>query len=270
MVREETISGFVDKFGPCGFRPEVFRPCYGMAESTVCVSLDVVGQGLRTRPTPSESPADESTAEAIEVACVGAPITDTEVEIRDDQGRNLGEGLVGEIWARGPALFSGYYNDPEATEEALVDGWLRTGDLGFLAGGELHITGRIKDILILRGTNFMPHEIEWLGESVAGGGGALRSAAFSVEAEAHGEEAVLVVEVTERDPARRAEMVRQIRLDAAHNLGIQLADVVLVRRGTVPKTTSGKVQRRQVRQLYIQGEIGHRLEAAEPDHEAPG
>ena len=253
MVRPETVAAFCESFAPYGFRPEAFRPCYGLAEGTLAVTFDLEGRGLRTTPLPS-AVADEGFGLS-DVACVGRPIADTEVRILGPGGDALPDGEIGEVTAHGPSIFSGYFNDPEATSEGLVDGRLHTGDLGFLRDGELYLTGRTKDLLILHGHNLMPHEIEWLAEGVTGGGGALRSGAFSVARGAQGEEAILIVESQERDPERRDALAHDIRSRIGRTLGLPLADLVFVRRGQIPKTTSGKVQRRALRAQYLDGTL---------------
>lgn len=250
MVRPETVAGFSEAFAPYGFRPEALRPCYGLAEATLALTFDQEGRGARTLPLPSAHDAGHALSE---VVCCGSPIVDTEIAIRGPGGRILPDGEIGEVTARGPGIFKGYWNDPEATAEGLRDGFLHTGDLGFLAGGELYLTGRLKDILILRGHNLMPHEIEWIAEEVAGGGGALRSGAFSVARGAQGEEAVLVVETPERDKAKLELLAAEIRGRVGKALSLTLSEVKFVRRGKIPKTTSGKVQRRQLRALYLEG-----------------
>ena len=256
MIRPETVDGFNEAFGPHGFSPEVFRPCYGLAEATLAVTFDVAGRGVRTRPMPEGGGHGEDDALALqEVVCVGEAIGDTEVVIAGPDERPLADGAIGEVRVKGPGVFTGYWNDPEATAEGLRDGWLCTGDLGFLADGELYLTGRTKDLLILRGHNVMPHELEWATEGVTGGGGALRSGAFSIARGAQGEEAVLVVETTERDPEKRAELDHAIRSAVGRELSIVLADLAFVRRGKIPKTTSGKVQRRTLRSMYLDGTL---------------
>ncbi|MEM8931867.1 MAG: fatty acyl-AMP ligase [Acidobacteriota bacterium] len=252
MVRSETVEGFCEAFDPHGFKPETFRPCYGLAEGTLAVTFDQKGRGMRTRPMPEAAGEGHALAD---VVCVGEPIDDTVVEIVGPDGRPLPDGAVGEIRAQGPSIFAGYWNDAEATAEGLRDGWLHTGDLGFLHDGELYITGRSKDVLILRGHNVMPHELEWHAEAVTGGGGALRSGAFSVARGAQGEEAVLVVEVQDRDPENLAAMAREIRSRIGRTLSLTVADIAFVRRGRIPKTTSGKVQRRQLRHEYWTGSL---------------
>ncbi len=252
MIRPETVDGFCEAFEPFGFRRQAFRPCYGLAEGTLAVTFDLKGRGPRTRPLPAGAGSGLALSE---VMCVGEPIRDLEVRVVGPDGRSLADGEVGEVRARGPSIFTGYFNDPRATAEGLQDGWLATGDLGFLEDGELYLTGRLKDVLILRGDNLMPHEIEWVAEGVTGGGGALRSGAFSVARGAAGEEPVLVVETAGRDPEKLTALGREIRLAVGRQLSLPLADLVFVRRGRIPKTTSGKVQRRALRALYLDGAL---------------
>jgi fatty-acyl-CoA synthase len=177
-----------------------------------------------------------------EVVCVGRTIRDTRIEITAPDGRPLGEDAVGEVRIQGPGVFAGYFNDERATADSLVDGWYSTGDLGFLHSGELYLTGRIKDILIVRGHNLMPDEIERIADGATGGGGLTRSAAFSVE-------------IAEPDPGRLLEIDREIRIAVGRALGLPLADLVFLRRGRIPRTTSGKMQRSEVRRQYLEGEL---------------
>jgi fatty-acyl-CoA synthase len=251
MVRPQTLTDFVERYRSHGLPPSAPRPCYGLAEATLAVTFDVRDQGVRTAEVPGEHGAETPR----EVACVGAPVLDTRVEIVDDTGRVLGEETVGEVRVAGPSLFSGYWRDEEATAECLRDGWLYTGDLGFLKDGELYITGRLKDLLILRGHNLMPHELEWCAEAASGGGGHTRSGAFSIPGGADGEEAVLAVETELSTPEELAGLSGAIRRLVADRLGLALFDLALVRRGRLPKTTSGKVQRRELRRRYLTGEL---------------
>jgi acyl-CoA synthetase (AMP-forming)/AMP-acid ligase II len=253
MIRPQTIQGFLEAFTPCGFRPESLQASYGLAEATLAVTIDRRGQGVRWRPLPAAAMANPG--DSGEVVSLGEPMLDTEVRIRAPGGRLLEEGEIGEVEVRSPGIFAGYYGDPEATAETLVDGWLRTGDLGFLDDGELYLSGRLKELLIVRGHNLMPHEIEWLAESVTGGGGTLRCGAFAVTRGGQGEEAVVVAEVQEKDPEKLAELDREIRLQVAHNLSLQISDLVMVKRGKIPKTTSGKVRRRELRAQYLEGQL---------------
>jgi acyl-CoA synthetase (AMP-forming)/AMP-acid ligase II len=253
MVRPETVAAFLDGFGRCGFRTESYRPCYGLAESTLVVAIDQAGKGPRTLPVPTG--ASDSGFELREVFCLGEPVIDTRIQITAPDASVLPEGTIGEVRVKGPSVFSGYYNDPAATAETLVHGWLRTGDLGLMKSGELYLTGRLKDLLIVRGENIMPHELEWMAESTVGGGGLQRAAAFSLSRSGQGEEIVLVLETSEKDPANLEPMLHDLRVEVGREFGLTLADLVPVRRGQLPKTTSGKVQRGVVRDLYLAGDL---------------
>ncbi len=250
MIRPETVAAFNERFEPFGFDPAAFRPCYGLAEGTLAVTFDRRGDGVRTRPVPGEDR---------EVVSVGPPVADTEVRITAPDGTPRAGGEVGEVRVGGPGVFLGYHNDPDETAASLVDGWLVTGDLGFLQEGELHLTGRTKDILIVNGQNLMPHELEWVAESVTGGGGTSRAGAFSIPG-AGGERAVVVVETGESDGGRLGELEREVKVRIGRALSIPLADCVFVRRGKLPKTTSGKVQRLELRRRYLEGDL-ERVEA---------
>lgn len=252
MIRPETVDAFLAKFGSCGFKPENYRPGYGLAEATLVVAIDDSGRAPRKRSVPEGAGGGFGLSE---VYCVGPPVLDTRVRIVSPDGTDVTEGQVGEVWSKGPGTFTGYFGDPEASAENLVDGWLRTGDLGFLHSGELYLTGRLKDLLIIRGENLMPHELEWLAESVSGGGGLERAAAFSVSRGGEGEQIILVVEVSEKDSDKLSELARDLRVEVGHEFGLTLADLVLVKRGQLPKTTSGKVQRGLIRERYLTGEF---------------
>lgn len=252
MVRPETTSAFCAAFEPHGFRPESLRPCYGLAEGTLAVTFDVKGSGVRTLPAPAGTDAGFAMAD---VVSNGVPIRDTSLRMTAPDGSVLPEGAIGEVCIKGPGVFRGYYRDPEATAATLKNGWFSTGDLGFLQGGELYLTGRTKDLLIVHGHNIMPDDIERLADSVTGGGGLMRSAAFSVARGAAGEQAVVVVETAEANPARLAEIGREIRVRIGRSMGLPLADLVFVRRGRIPRTTSGKMQRNELRQRYLDGDL---------------
>lgn len=252
MIRPDTCEAFNQTFAPCGLSPKTFRPCFGLAEGTLAVTFDRKGEGYRTRPAPTGADAGFGLERLVST---GPPIMDSEVSITAPDGRELPDGEIGEVRAKGPSIFSGYYNDPEATREGLQDGWLCTGDLGFMHEGELYLTGRSKEVLILHGHNIMPHEIEWVAESVTGGGGVERCGAFSISKGAEGEVAVLVVETAERDTEKMRALAREVKTRIGQTMGLPLADLVLVRRGQIPKTTSGKVQRGQLRDRYLKGQI---------------
>jgi len=191
--------------------------------------------------------------------CTGEPFPATEVRITAPDGAALAEDRVGEVQVRGAGVCSGYYNDPEATARTWADGWLRTGDLGFLHDGELYLTGRSKEVLIIHGSNLSPEELERHADAVTGGGGRVRSAAFSVAAGPRGEQAVIVAELESAAPETLPALAREIRTRIGEALELPLADVVFVRRGRIPRTTSGKLRRSELRHLYLEGRL-ERLE----------
>ncbi len=245
MVRQATMAEFGSRFEAAGLDPGALRAAYGMAENTLLISISQTVDGLHTAAPAGGGP---------EVTSNGPPMEGTEIEIAAPDGRALPPGEVGEIRLRSPSVMLGYWDDPEATAEVLRDGWLYTGDLGFLsAAGEVHITGRTKEVLILGGSNLMPQEIEWVAESVLGTGGRERAAAFSVDG-AHGERAVLVME-TGGAGDTAGLLKSEVGRSVGRALGIQLADLLLVRRGRIPRTSSGKVRRRSLREQYLRGDL---------------
>lgn len=253
MVRPDTMAAFLKKMEPTGLKAEHFLPCYGMAEATLGLTFDQTGNGIRV-----SEPDEGKSGQPVEpVVCCGTPIPDTTVRIVDSTNDSdvLPEGQLGAIQAQGPSIFSGYFENEAATDGIIVDGWLKTGDLGFIRGGELYIVGRAKEVLIIRGENIMPHDIEWQVEEVRGRGGAERSGAFSILDKQNGEEPVLVVETSLSDSAEIEELGEHIRSRIGRVMSLVLADLVFIRRGQLPKTTSGKIQRGRLKEDYLQGKI---------------
>ena len=253
MVRPDTMAAFLKKMEPTGLKAEHFLPCYGMAETTLGLTFDQTGNGIRV-----SAPDEEQGGQPVEpVVCCGTPVPDTSVRVVDvaDEATVLPEGKLGAIQAKGPSLFMGYYENEEATQTSMIDGWLKTGDLGFIRGGELYIVGRAEEVLIIRGENIMPHDIEWQVEEVRGRGGAERSGAFSVLDKQNGEEPVLVVETYLTDSVAIEELAEKIRSRIGRVMSLVLADLVFIRRGQLPKTTSGKIQRGRLKEDYLQGKI---------------
>ncbi|HKH43059.1 MAG TPA: amino acid adenylation domain-containing protein, partial [Thermoanaerobaculia bacterium] len=248
-VRRVTLDRFAEAFAPSGFRREAFVPSYGLAEASLLVTAGGAAGGV------SEGPG---------VSCGTLP-DDEEVRIVDpESGRACAGDETGEIWVSGPSVAAGYWNRPAETRETFgavaEDGggpFLRTGDLGFVRDGELFITGRLKDLIILRGRNLYPQDLELTAEqshpALRPGSGA----AFSVEADGE-ERLVLVHEVERRFPAGDLAGVGEaVRRAVADEHGVPVADVVLLCAGTIPKTSSGKIRRRECRNLYL----GNSLEA---------
>lgn len=236
-VRAETLAAFADHFAPAGFRSDAFVPCYGLAETTLAVTYGYGG----TVPN----------IDAGHVSC-GRPISETEVEIRDAKGNVLAEGEAGEITVRSESLFSGYAGHDDHPSP-IQDGWLRTGDRGYLKDGELYVTGRYKDLIIVDGVNYDPDEFEFIGESTVEINGA-RSGAFSLELDGR-ERTVLVNEITPQSDDVYEELSRRVGTRMAELFGFRIYDVRFVRRGSLPKTSSGKVRRAKLRSLYENDEL---------------
>jgi acyl-CoA synthetase (AMP-forming)/AMP-acid ligase II len=272
-VRANTIDRFASTFAPHGFDPRSLQPAYGMAEATLLISTSRRGVGPSTRKVSREAlqrnqivaPSQEHDAQIL-VGC-GRQLPGEQLAIVDPEtGTPLGPGLVGEIWVAGPHISQGYWRNPEATSSVFkartVSGgdeyWLRTGDLGFLAeDGELYITGRIKDLIIIRGINHYPQDIE---ETVQNCNLALRrhcGAAFSVPDQNEEEQLVVVQEIerTFRRGVAMDEIVASIREAIAKEHELTAREVVLIRTGSLPKTTSGKLQRQLARQMFLAGAL---------------
>ncbi|MET9831162.1 fatty acyl-AMP ligase [Streptomyces sp. NPDC006385] len=272
-VRAATLRRFTATFAPAGFRREALYPCYGLAEAT----LMVTGGTVHTPPTLLRAPqtgphAGQTDAEAVSS---GRPGPDITVAIADpERHEELPEGEVGEIWVRGASVAKGYWRNALATRQtfrAALTGhegrFLRTGDLGFLRDGELFVTGRLKDLIVVDGRNHYPQDLEMTAEMAHP---ALRpgcTAAFSVDGGnrgdggggggggVDGEQAVVVAEIAP-DMAGETEKITDVVRSAigdAHGLSVR--DVVLVRPGTIPKTSSGKIQRHASRAAYLDGTL---------------
>ncbi|MGY3425700.1 acyl-CoA synthetase (AMP-forming)/AMP-acid ligase II [Bradyrhizobium sp. F1.13.4] len=267
-VHAETIERFAQTFAPHGFDPRAIYPAYGMAEATLLISGGRRGGGHVTRSlsrTALQAHAAEAPSSAedtqIVVGC-GRALTGEQIAIVDNRTR-LPAGRVGEIWVNGANVARAYWRNDEATREGLnaqlagEDGaWLRTGDLGFIdVTGELFVTGRIKDLIVVRGINHYPQDVERTVQSLDQ---ALREncgAAFSVPDET-GDEALVIVQEIERT-ARHSidtEAIKgRIREAVTDNHELSARDIVLIRPGTLPKTTSGKIQRKLARKLWLDG-----------------
>ena len=271
-IRQETLKRFATAFEPCGFRWEAFYPTYGLAEATLIVS----GGSQTTPPIVLSVGGAEFERDRIVVASAGdkgvrtlvgcgRALEDQKVVVVDPESLiRCPPDQVGEIWVSGPSVAKGYWGQPEETTHAfracLADTgegpFLRTGDLGFLHHGELFVTGRLKDLIVIRGRNHYPQDIE---HTVEQSHVALRQggcAAFSVETD-EGERLVVVQEL-ERSYVRSAdvgEVAKVIRRAITEKHEVQVHAVVLVRTGSVPRTSSGKIQRRASRAAYSGGTL---------------
>jgi acyl-CoA synthetase (AMP-forming)/AMP-acid ligase II/acyl carrier protein len=266
-VRAETLERFAAAFGSCGFRGEAFYPCYGMAESTLFIS----GGRRLTLPRTAllggavvASEVDDESAVQRRVSC-GFPWIDQRLLIVDPKALTVcADGLVGEIWTSGPSVAAGYWNRPEETADAfgayLADSgdgpFLRTGDLGFISDGEVYVTGRCKDIIIIRGRNHYPQDIEQTVEESHPACCPGSGAAFSIDMD--GEERVVVLQEVTRSAlptVNTAELCASVRRAVLQEHELSVHAVVLLRPFSIPKTSSGKIQRMKCRANYLAGDL---------------
>jgi 1-acyl-sn-glycerol-3-phosphate acyltransferase len=263
-VRAETIRRFKERFGPCGFRPEAMAPVYGLAECAVGLAfpplgreplVDRIDREALTRRGVAQLAREDDPA-PIEVVASGQALPQHEIRIVDDSGRELADRREGRLEFRGPSATSGYFRDDERTRQLFRDGWLDSGDRAYIAGGDIYVTGRIKDIIIRGGRNVYPQELEGAVatiEDIRKGGVAVFGAA---DRESGTEELVVVAETTESDPAKRKHLEGQINEAVAALLGGPPEKIVLVPPRSVPKTSSGKIRRSAAKALYEEGRIG--------------
>lgn len=268
-VRHETLERFTEAFGPCGFKRAAFYPCYGLAESTlmvtggrpdkppVHVSFDATAlEQNRIVSVPNDSP------DARPLVGNGAVAGGQRVVIVDPETMQpSAPDRIGEVWVQGPSVAAGYWKMAEATKETfgarLPDGsgpFLRTGDLGFFFDGELFVTGRIKDLIIIRGSNHYPQDVEHsvlkASDTLALGAGA----AFSIEQD-ETEKLVIVHELNVRNCENPDAIFQKMRNLVSEEHELQLDSIVLLKPGQIPKTSSGKIQRRATKAMYLDGKL---------------
>ncbi len=270
-IRARTLKRFAEAFGECGFREDAFYPCYGLAESTLLAAgprgpaRPLVKNVCRVALEKHEIvPAAETDAQSQQLVACGGNIDGQRVIIVDPQTRRpLSSDKVGEIWIGGPSVARGYWNRPEETGQvfgARVDGddetnYLRSGDLGFLSDDRLYVTGRLKDMIIVRGRNHYPQDIE---QTACSSHDALQpngAAAFAVEVD--DQEGLVVVAEVKR-PQRDAnfdEVLRAIRAAVTRDHEVDAHSIVLIRPASLPRTTSGKIQRSLCRKKLLEGDL---------------
>ena len=264
-VSPRTIARFTERFAACGFRAQAMTPVYGLAENSLGLCFPPPGRGPlfdsvaraslidEGLARPSEAPGEAS----LRIVSCGLPLLAHALRIVDASGTPLPERRVGRVQFRGPSATAGYFGNPEASE-ALFDGeWLRSGDLGYLAGGELYLTGREKDIIIRGGHNIYPQELEDAISRLADvrrGGVAVFPASA---AESGTERLVVLAETMTRDVATHQRLHGEINELAIELTGIPADDIVLAPPHTVRKTSSGKVRRNACREAYESGALRH-------------
>ncbi len=258
MIRPDVMQDFVDAFAEAGFSPKAFLPSYGLAETTLAVTIMPPGEGIvvelveETELSGGAAPQDRPQRYRAIVNC-GKPVMGMTVEIRDDFGGLLPDKTIGKVWTTGSSLMVGYFRDQEATDACMVDGWLDTGDMGYLSDGYLYIVGRAKDMIIINGKNHWPQDIEWAVEQLPGfKQGDI--AAFAITTPGGEEAPAVLVHCRVSDNDERARLRDDIRERVRSITGMNCV-VELVPPRSLPRTSSGKLSRSKARRLYLAGEI---------------
>jgi acyl-CoA synthetase (AMP-forming)/AMP-acid ligase II len=276
-IRAENLHAFAEKFEKVGFSPKAFTGCYGMAEATLAVSFSPIGEGVivdrvdgdalwsRGEATPLTETNDRTAA----VVSCGSAFEGHEVKVFAESDFEsttpLGERQVGELRLRGPSIMRGYWEDPELTRDAMAGGWLKTGDIGYVAGGHVYICGRSKEVIIVNGRNYYPQDLEWEASRVEG----VRKGnviAFGTMKPTHDRERVIIVlETLVPEGDAREKLKGEVRRTVQQAIGLTVDDVLPVDVGVLPKTSSGKLQRAKTRELYETGELTELTSARQVD-----
>lgn len=289
MIRPDVMRRFAETFRGAGFKQTSFVPSYGLAECTLAVSFAVLGRGMEIdlvdeRVLSGDLPqdADDHVHVAVngkahsaatsglplqhdtstvkdgvryrEIVCCGVPLPEYELHVRDEDGKKVDDRVIGRIYVRGDSVMTGYFDDAETTASVLSDdGWLDTGDMGYMRDGGLYVIGRAKDMIIVNGRNHWPQDIEWAAEQLPG----VRSgdiAAVSLPGQAREEVATVLVQCRLRTEDERRELVEQIKKQIQSVAGINCR-VELVPPRALPRTSSGKLSRSKARQKFLSGAI---------------
>jgi fatty-acyl-CoA synthase len=264
MIRPDVMQAFVDGFASAGFHANAFCPSYGLAEATLAVSLMPPGEGIRLELVEEHELSgcaargslggEERPRRYRAVVNCGKPVTGMEIEIRAGDGEALPERGIGKVFVRGLSVMHSYFRDPDATAACLSDdGWLDTGDMGYMSNGYIFIVGRAKDMIIINGRNHWPQDIEWAVEQLPG----FKSgdiAAFAITGPSGEETPAVLVHCRVSDAEERGRLRDEIRERVRAITGITPV-VELVPPRTLPRTSSGKLSRTKARNLYLSGEI---------------
>jgi fatty-acyl-CoA synthase len=259
QINAEPLQQFAEALAPCNFDPRSFVACYGMAECVLAVSFAPLDLGLGLDHVDKDLmmehgtavPADPEGERTVQYADCGILLPGFGLRIVDDEGADVPERQCGQILLKGPSVMSGYFQDPEASSAVLdEDGWLNTGDIGYRVGDRLFLTARSKDVIIIKGRNIWPNDMEVVAQRIEGArlGGV---AAFSVTGLEEEETAVLVLESKERDEVVRAELAQQITELMHEHFGINVM-IDLVKTGSLPRTSSGKLSRYKSKLAFLE------------------
>ncbi len=265
-IYPRTLERFIKKFSPYGFKATSLSPVYGLAENSVALTIPNLGKEPKIDrvdriimdETNTAKPALSSTKNVHEFVSCGKPIPDHKIRIVDDTDNELPERHVGHLQFQGPSAMQGYFQNPTATAAAFHDGWWATGDLGYVADGNLYITGRAKDVIIKSGRNIYPQEVEDIVEQVPGVRKG-RVIAFGTADKRRGTEKLIVVAETHEKNKGIQDSIQAAIIDrVAMTIGIPPDEVITAPPETISKTSSGKLQRNACKKAYEQGRLIHR------------
>jgi acyl-CoA synthetase (AMP-forming)/AMP-acid ligase II len=256
-VSGEAMRRFAARLTPHGFDPGALVPVYGLAEAALAVTFSRPGRPLEGRRLDAVRLAADGVAVPgdREIVPVGAPVPGVELAIRAANGADAREGRVGRIFVHGPSVMAGYLGDPEATAAALQGGWLDTGDLGFVLGGELFVYGRAKDVVVVRGANRAPEEFESALAGVEGLRPGCAVAVGVVPPGGDGEALLLLAERARGAVRRDAEVERAARRAVLDRTGVAPHAIALLAPGTLPRTSSGKLRRHEALRRWLAGTL---------------
>lgn len=261
-VRAATVERFARRFGPCGFRESTFHPAFGMAEATLLASSGSLGVDATYVDADEESLRQHrvrraaSGTDSVRLVTCGRAPDGSRIEIVDpESGQPLEEGVIGEIVLTGPHIAAGYWTEASESGTRFESGRLATGDLGALVDGQLVVTGRIKDLIILRGRNYYPQDIERSAEAAHPALRRGNAAAFTVDDGGADEQLVVVLEARPAALEEPSEVLDGVRRAIISSHGVSASAIVLVGPGQVPKTSSGKIRRSETRQRHLAGRL---------------
>ncbi|MXV44467.1 fatty acyl-AMP ligase [Saccharibacter sp. 17.LH.SD] len=262
MIRPQIMHQFAEAFACRGFDKRAFVASYGMAETTLAISFAPLNEGIHTDTVDLRyleernyaRPADEKTEPRRTFVLCGRPLPEHEMEVRSPDGKILSEREVGTIFVRGPSIMSGYFQRPDETEKALsANGWLNTGDLGYFLDGQIVVTGRAKDLIIINARNILPQDLEWAAEHEMPNVRSRDVAVFSVDHQ-EGEKVVALVQCRLSEEETRAKLKTDLTALFRRIHGIDV-EVTLVAPRSLPQTSSGKLTRARAKAMFLAGEF---------------